>query len=218
MRSRVTPFNPFVYNLNRIRFMFGEQYFYMLKSWIDLNYRMIRLLLRRQFLLHCKHNNIFPSHLLHINENRFHLTHYKSKLRFERALHSFRKIVLNTEIFDLSRIIGFLSHKLSNISKVLSDSLPTFIWNSITNRHITSFNIFHFKLFSSYKKKFLWLQHVSKINKAKKIKPIEFSSLVNGGNKKIIKSFSKDPFTSNKETLFQTKIDPLQFVDTSVNP
>jgi len=218
MRSRVIPFKFFAYNLTRIRFLFGEHYFYLLKSWIDLNYRMIRMRSRRQFLLYCKHNNIFPSHLLHVNENRFHFIHYKSKLKLARALHSFRRIILNTEIFYLSRLIAFLTNKLSNISKMLSDFLPTFIWNSIINRHFFSFNKFHSKLISFYKKKFLWLLQASKSNKAKKIKPIEFSCLVNDENNKVIKSHPKVLITSNNETLVQTKIDPMQFLDASADP
>jgi len=106
---------------------------------------------------------------MHINENRFHLIHYKSKLKLAKALHSFRNVILNTEIFDLNRIIDSLFNKLSRISKILSDGLPTFIWNSITNHHSFSFNKLHIKLFFSYKKKFLWPQHLSKLNKAKKI-------------------------------------------------
>jgi len=218
MRSRVTPFNSFVYNLNRIRFTFGEHYYDMLKSWIDLNYRMIRMWSRRYFLLQCKYNNIFPSHLMHINENRFHIIHYKSKLRLAKALHTFRRVILNTEIFDLNRIIDSLTNKLSHVSKILSDSLPTFIWNSITNHHLSSFNNLHIKLFSSYKKKFLWLQHLTKLNKTKEIKPIEFSCLVNGVNNKVLKASQKNPITSNNEILVQTKIDPTQFLDYPSDP
>jgi len=132
---------------------------------------------KRQFLLHCKYNNIFSSYLMHIDENRFHLIHYKSKLRLGKALHSFRKIILNTEIFDLNKIIDLFTNKLFRILKILSDSLSTFIWNSIINYHFPSFNNLHTKLFSSYKKKFHWLQHISKLNKIKKIKPIEFSCI-----------------------------------------
>jgi len=191
MRSRVISSNCFTYNSNRIRFLFGEHYSDKLKSWIDINYRLIKLRSKRQFLLHCKHNNIFPSHLLHIDENRFHLTHYKSKSKLARALHSFRKIVLNIEIFDLSRTIASLTNELSIISRMLSDSFPTFIWNNITNHYFPAFNNLHFKLFSSYKKKFLWLLRTSKLNKVKKIKPITFSCLCNETNNKVIKAYLK---------------------------
>jgi len=50
----------------------------------------------RQLLLQCKYNNIFPSHLMHINRNRFHLIHYKARL--EKALHTFKITMLNIEI------------------------------------------------------------------------------------------------------------------------
>jgi len=181
---------------------------------------LIGLRSRRQFLLHCKHNNIFPSHLLHIDVNRFRVTHFKSKLKLERALHSFREVILNTEIFDLSRTITFLTDKLYKVSKILSDSFPTFIWNSIIKRYFPSFNNSQFKMFSFYKKKFHRLLRAAKLSKAKKIKPIGFSCLVNEVNskKKIIKSHPKNPVPSVNETLVQTSIDPVEFLDFSIDP
>jgi len=55
-------------------------------------------------------------------------------------------------------------------------------------------------------------------HKTKKIKPIEFSCLVNEDSNKFIKSFPKNPITSKNETLVQTKIDPLQYMDVSSDP
>jgi len=137
MRSRIHPFSFYPFNLNRICLIFGEHKHNILKTWIDLNYRMIRTCTRQQFLLQCKHNNIFPSHLMNMNK-RFYLTHYKSIRKFERSLHIFRLSLLNIEIFDLNRLIDSLTKKLCDISRMLSDSLPTYIWN-ITNYHFYSF-------------------------------------------------------------------------------
>jgi len=80
---------------------------------------------------------------------------------------------------------------------------------------MSSVSIFDIAIFSI--NGITWLHHLSKLNKAKKIKPIEFSCLVNEVNSKVIKSYSNDPITTNNEILNQTKIDPLQFLDASVD-
>jgi len=139
MRSRFLPFSFYPFNLNRVRLIFGEHKHDILKTWIDLNYRMIRTWTRRQFLLQCKHNNLFPAHLSNMIRNSFHLTHYKSTMKFERSLHIFRTSLLNIEIFYLNRIIDSLTKELCSYSRILSDSLPTYIWNNITNYHFRSF-------------------------------------------------------------------------------
>jgi len=218
MRNRNPPFNIYSFNLRKIRVIFGEQLYDDLRTWIDLNYRLIRAESRRQFLLQCKHNNIFPSHLTHINRNRFHLTHYKSISKLEKALHIFRTTLLNTEIFDLNRIMDSITRELFYTSKLLSDTLPPYIWNSIINFHFRSFNNSYWKLFHTHKKKFRSLLHRSKINKIKKIKPITYNCLVNNDNYKIIKSHHKNPFLSNNETCVEITIDPLDFFEDCQDP
>jgi len=84
--------------------------------------------------------------------------------------------------------------------------------------YFCSFNNLHIKLFFSYKKKFIWLQHLFKVNKTKKIKPIEFTCLVNEVKNKVIKSFPKNPIILNNEILVQTKIDPVQYIDVPSDP
>jgi len=217
MRSRIHPFSSYPFNLNRIRLIFGEHRHNILKSWIDLNYRMIRTCTRRQFLLQCKYNIIFPAHLMNMN-NRFHLIHYKSTLRFEKTLHNFRTSMLNIEIFDLNRIIDSLTKKLCNISRILSDSLPTYIWNNITNYHFHSFNKLHTKLHLIYKKKISWLLFKNNINKITKIKPIHYYAIINNGNHKITKASYRNPTLTNNETLVNIKIEPLNFLRVSGDP
>jgi len=107
MRTKVQSSTFYEYNLHTIRFLFGEHKYYITKGWMDLNYRMIRSLTKRQFLLRCKHNHIFPSHLTHINEKRFHFTHYKSLSKLESALQRFKVTLLNIEIFDVHYLLTF---------------------------------------------------------------------------------------------------------------
>jgi len=115
--------------------------------------------------------------------------------------------MLNIEIFDLNRIIYFLTKELSRTSRILSDTLPTYIWNNITNYHFRSFNNLYTKLFSSYKQKFQSLSHSFKMNKIKKIKPINYNVIVNDENYKVIKSLHRNPLLSNNETCVEIKIE-----------
>jgi|GEM_PF-7002331 len=218
MRSRIYSFSLYPFNLNRVRLIFSDHKHDILKTWIDLNYRMIRTWTRRQFLLQCKYNNIFPAHLMNINRNTLYLTHYKSTVKFERSLHIFRTSILNIEIFDLNRIIDSLTKKLYNCSRILSDTLPTYIWNNITNYHFSSFNKLHIKLFSAYKKKCFWLIHKNNINKIKKIKPINYYAITSNVNHKIIKASDSKPMLTNNETLVNIKIEPSNFLQVSRDP
>jgi len=126
-------------------------------------------------------------------------------------LQRFRTSILNIEIFDLNRNIDFLINKLFINSKLLSDSLPSYIWNSITSYHFDSFNKLHNKLHSPYKKKFQWLAHKNNMNKIKKIKPITYNVITNKGNYKIINTFHINPVLTNNKTLTNIKIEPSQF-------
>jgi len=139
-------------------------------------------------------------------------------MKFERSLHVFRISILNIEIFDLNRIIDSLTKKLCNNSRILSDSLPTYIWNNITNYHFRSFNNLHTKLFSAYKKKFYWLLHRNYMNKTKIIKPINYHVIINKENHKIIKVFHRNPTLTNNETLSNIKIEPSDFLQDLGDP
>jgi len=145
---------------------------------------------------------------------RFHLNHYKSYSRLGIALHRFRKTMLDIEIFDLNRIIDSLTEELSYNSRCISDSLPTYIWNNTTKHHFHSFKNLHIKLYLSYKKKFSGLLHKFNINKAKKIKPINFSCIIKDEHYKFIKQHHK-PYTSNNETVISTNISPAEFLNNS---
>jgi len=91
---------------------------------------------------------------MHINRNRFHLIHYKSTLKLEKTLHTFRITMFNIEIFDLNnRIIDSLTKELSRTSKILYLVLYQLIYG-ITTLTIISFNNLYTKLFFSYKQKF----------------------------------------------------------------
>jgi len=86
-----------------------------------------------------------------------------------------------------------------------------FIWNNITNFHFRSFNNSYLKSSAALEKKFLWLLHKSKVNKIKKIKPINFNYISNGINHKVIKPLFRNPIISKNEIITKINIEPMKF-------
>jgi len=156
-------------------------------------------------IIHCKHNNIFPSHLMHIDENRFHLNHYKSYSRLGTALHRFRKTILDIKIFDLNRF----SYWEIILQLKIHIWLLTNIYMEQHRKTSLLFNNLYIKLYLSYKKKFSWLLINLTINKVKKIKPINFSYIIKDEHYKFIKQHHNIPYTSNNETVINRTILPL---------
>jgi len=103
MRNRSLPFKFYHFNLNFIYSHFGEQTSLVLKRWIDLNYRLIRTQSKLRFLLRCKHNNIFPSHLSKFDTDKFHLHDWMAISKLNELLHISKIKILNLEIFDMNR-------------------------------------------------------------------------------------------------------------------
>jgi len=91
------------------------------------------------------------------------------------------------------------------------------MWNSITSYHSCSFNNLHtcIKLFSSYKKKFLWLLHITKRNEMSRINPINYNVIINSENYKITKAFHIKPTITTNETLINIKINSSHFFHVS---
>jgi len=153
---------------------------------------------------------------MHVNEKRFYLSHYKSFSRFGTALHKFRKTMLDIEIFDLNRIDS-LTEELSYNSRILSDSLPTYIWNNITNHHFYSFNNLYFKLFLSHKKNFIGFYINLTLTRLGR-SDLSISLVLSYEHYKFIKQHHKNPSTSNNGTLIRTKIIPSNFFGISQDP
>jgi len=146
MRSRNLSFKFHIFNFKFVYHSFGEHTSLLLKRWIDLNYRLIRSQVMLRFLLRCKHNRIFPSHLSRFEVHHFHLCNWLSVSRLRSVLHNSKSKILDLEIYDLNRTCKSLKEELSHDSISLSNSLPSYIWNSITKHHLFSFNKLRYKL------------------------------------------------------------------------
>jgi len=142
MRPKIFLFKHHRFNFEFICNNFGKCTSFMLKRWIDTNYKLIRAISQVFFLKQCKLNNLLPVHLRQILTNKFQLNHYKSNLKFERILGNFQRKTLQIEIFDLHRSIHSLNKELSHLSHYLINLLPTFIWKEIFKHHTCSFQKF----------------------------------------------------------------------------
>jgi len=175
MRSRNFPFKLHIYNFDFIRKQFGSQDTYLLKTWIDRNYRIIKAFSQLQFLKQCKLNNVVPIHIVHRNNASLNICHYKAIRKLKGLIQHFEKELLKIEIFDLHKRIHFLNRELTSISGSLHRLLPNFIWNSIKHHHFCSFNRFKHRLFFIDYKKFLNLKNRSKIEEINNITSINYT-------------------------------------------
>jgi len=181
-------------------------------SWFDLRTMHHSLYSKLRFLLRCKHNNIFPSHLSKFDSDKFYLHDTTAISRLNRFLHNSKTKILNLEIFDLNRTCESIKEELCRDSIFLSNFLPTHIWNSITKYHLNSFNNFSQKLFAIHNKKFNWLRQIHHHNYVKNIKPIKFFHSINKDEQyKVIKDNGTYPSISSEQLLQNITILPSEF-------
>jgi len=157
MRYRSFPFKYHIYNFDFILDQFGSQGYYLLKKWIDMNYRIIKAHCKLHFLKHCKTKKVFPQHVSHIIKMSLNILNHKAIRKFEGLVFNFKLELINIEIFDLHKYIYFLNKELSFLSRSLHRLLPSFVWDSIVKHHTYSFNNFKHRLFVSHYKKFMGL-------------------------------------------------------------
>jgi len=219
MRSKVFPFKYHRFNLNFIRYSFGEHSANALKHWIDMNYRIIRARSKLQFLKHCKMNNLLPSHLSRLFNTRLHIFHHRSVKMAENVLRKCKSRILDIEIFELHRTIDSLKRDLTHTTFYLSNILPYYIWKNIRKHHILAFRRCNTRLFFTHKKKFEWLLHKTSLNNTKEIKSITFSCITNNNThaKKFLKCNDTEPFTTTNETLIKVNLNPSSFLSHTSN-
>jgi hypothetical protein len=196
----ITPFKFHNFNFSFMRHNFGAQITSLLKQWIDANYKLIKAKSKLYFLKSCKYNRLTPPHLSNNYERDFHLFHYKAKKKLERILTNFKLNILNIEIFDLHRQIHLFHRTELRTAFVLSNELPTQIWNAIHKHHTTSFHNFHRRTSERHYKKFIWLLNNKNIKQINEITPINYSVTTNNeGNQFSNNSFINDNYNINIE-------------------
>jgi len=157
MRYRNFPFKFHTYNFKFIFDHYGSQGTFLLKRWIDTNYKIIRTHSKLQFLRQCKTNNIYPQHILQFTITPLNVFHFKAIRKLEGLFNKFKSELLHIEIFDSYKYLYYLNKELFSLSRSLYRLLPNFIWESIKKHHFYSFSNFKNRLNLSHYKKFMGL-------------------------------------------------------------
>jgi len=175
MRYINIPFKYHIYNFHFISFYFGVHVTSILKSWIDINYRIIRTYSKLQFLKQCKFRNIHPQHISNCAKTPVTVQNFKAIRKLNGVLHNFKTELLEIEIFDIYKLIRYLNNELSLLSQDMSSILPPAIWNSIKRHHSISFNNLKYRLNRNHQKKLNGLIKKTSNEKINKIKRIQYS-------------------------------------------
>jgi len=163
------------FNYEFVKRNFGTEVFGLFKSWIDLNYKSIRIVSRLEFLKQCKNFMLFPTHLSLFSESRFHLVDHKSKHNLSRLLYNTKRKILNIESFDLHRQLQKIKREIAIISRNLSDQLPVYIWRDIYDRNNWFFEKYKRKIQINNEKKIYWLRKKKNLEIINNIKNINYN-------------------------------------------
>jgi len=158
------------FNFNFVRRNFGDELYGLYRSWINLNYKRIRLYNRLKFLKYCKRFSLVPTHLLRFSERKLEVMDYKPKHNANKLLHNTRNRLLNIEIFDLHKQFQKIIKEISILDKELSNSLPVFIWQVIFDDNNKLFYNYGYNIWLAKEKKISWLN---------KKKELEINSNIN---------------------------------------
>jgi len=201
------------YDLKFINYHFGNQGSFLLKRWIDTNYKILRLTSQLYFLKQCKHNNIFPTHLSHICSVNNWLRQQRAIRKFNNTLHTAKKEFLKIEIFDLHRSLHHLNRELQRFSIYLSNFLPSHIWNDIIEHYNDPFDKFEYKLYNFHKTKFNRLLDYSIRTSLKKIKPIRYYCTKETNSKNNNYKFTPFKLNHANNGSIKTLIHPSEFAE-----
>jgi len=152
MRHINIPFKFHIYNFHFISFYFGVHVTSLLKTWIDINYRIVRAYSKLQFLKQCKFKDIHPQHISNVTKTTVNIQNFKAIRKLNGLLHNFKSEILKIEIFDLYKLIRHLNNELSLLSHDISTILPPAMWDSIKRHHSISFNNFKYRLDRNHQK------------------------------------------------------------------
>jgi len=162
------------FNFNFVRRNFGDELYGLYRSWINLNYKHIRIYSRLKFLKYCMNFSLIPTHLSRFSERRLWLTDYKSKHNTNKLLHNTRNRLLNIEIYDLNRQSQKIRKEISILGKEVSNSLPVFIWQVIFDDNNRSFDNYEYKIWLDNEKKIRWLNKKKELETISNINNIKY--------------------------------------------
>jgi len=173
-------------NYDFIRREFGNEMVALLDCWTNLNYKMIRLRDRVEFLKLCRNNLVFPIHLSHISNSKFYFKNYKSKYNLSKLLINTKKKIFNIEICDLHRQLHRIKSEIITSGRKLSEFLPVYIWNDLYDKKNFLFLKYAGNIEQINNKKYLWLIKKRDRESLSKIKNINFQVYRNINNSEIV--------------------------------
>jgi len=217
MRYRNIPFKYHIYNFQFISFYFGTHVTMILKTWIDINYRIIRAYSKLQFLKQCKFRKLHPQHISYCIKTPINVQNFKAIRKLNGLLHNFKSGILKIEIFDLHKLIRHLNNELSFLSQDISRILPPAMWHSIRRHHSISFNNFKYKLNRDHHKKLQGIIIKSNIEKINNIKKIQYTYHMSNSKYFLDTKFSPRSDTQNCAQDINIIIDPKKFNSKKVN-
>jgi len=170
------------WNLNYIRHLLGPDISFLVKRWIDLNYKIIRVGSQLSLLKSCRAKNIIPRHIVHSVRINVYFDHFRSKRKLEKMLNDSRNRILKLEIFDLHRNINSMNIQLLSILQRLSNLIPVYTWNDIFQFYSESFYKFKLRMLNKNKKKLDWLEGEQRRKLLSNIKPINYNVTIDDRN------------------------------------
>jgi len=159
---------------------------------------------------------MFPTHLSHISESKFHFKDYKSKHNLNKLLYSTKCKILNIEIFDLHRQLHNIKKNIMTLNKDLSNLLPVYIWRCIVCRNNCFFEKYKHNIRLSNVKKLNWLIKKKEEKIISEIKNIKYSVRYDTNKNKLL--FKTDELEVNSGEFVDINLTPKEFEKGSIEP
>jgi len=210
----------FNFNINFVQNFFGVQASGIYKRWINFNFKLIKVTSQVQFLKNCKMNKVIPIHLHNLYKMSFTQEHFKTAHKLEKVIYNTQIKILNIEIFELHRQIYVLNKELMFLSMNLSNHLPPHIYNKIIYRYSDMFHRFRYRSSIKYRDKLIWLKRKKNDSSFKNIKPIRYSCLIEGNDRKDnkgIKFILSDNVINSEVSKIEINIKPEKFADLNID-
>jgi len=197
-----------------LRRNFGDEAIALLECWTRLNYKMIQIRSRLEFLKRCRNNSMFPIHLSHISDSKFYFKNYKSKQNISKLLFNTKKKILNIEIYDLHRRLHEIITEIETSGRKLSEILPVYIWNDVHDRKKWLFLKHAHDIEHSNNKKFIWLSKRKDRENLSNIKNINYQVYKDKNNGEMVyKLEDKQINNKNLQKITDIAVSPKMFED-----
>ena len=105
---------------------FGEDTCFHVRSFININQKLLKAIKKKEYLQSCKQDNIYNRKVIHIT-NSIHKMHFHIntiRKRANKVAKNLKITLLNVEIKDIHFHLNFLNKKYENSKNKLKSILP----------------------------------------------------------------------------------------------